>query len=100
MARMTINLPDELQRALKAAAARRGSTIGSLEKKGARHVIPLLSSPQQRNNVPGTITKSGLRGCPGTGSRTEAGCGPMMGRRRGRRGLERGFQRGFRAQDA
>ena len=30
MARMTINLPDELHRALKAAAARRGSTIGSL----------------------------------------------------------------------
>lgn len=30
MARVTINLPDELHRALKAAAARRGSTIGSL----------------------------------------------------------------------
>jgi len=30
MARMTINLPDKLHRALKAAAARRGSTIGLL----------------------------------------------------------------------
>jgi plasmid stability protein len=30
MARVTINLPDELHRALKAAAARRGSTIGSM----------------------------------------------------------------------
>jgi len=30
MARVTINLPDELHRALKAAAAKRGKTIGSL----------------------------------------------------------------------
>ncbi len=30
MARVTINLPDELHRALKAAAARRGRTIGSM----------------------------------------------------------------------
>ncbi len=30
MARVTINLPDELHRALKAAAARRGATIGSM----------------------------------------------------------------------
>ena len=30
MARVTINLPDELHRSLKAAAARRGTTIGSL----------------------------------------------------------------------
>jgi plasmid stability protein len=30
MARVTINLPDELHRALKAAAARRGTTIGSM----------------------------------------------------------------------
>jgi plasmid stability protein len=30
MARVTINLPDDLHRALKAAAARRGSTIGSM----------------------------------------------------------------------
>jgi plasmid stability protein len=30
MARVTINLPDELHRALKAAAARRGTTIGAM----------------------------------------------------------------------
>ena len=30
MTRVTINLPDELHRALKAAAARRGTTIGSM----------------------------------------------------------------------
>jgi len=30
MVRMTINLPDELHRALKAAAANRGTTIGQL----------------------------------------------------------------------
>ena len=30
MTRVTISLPDDLHRALKAAAARRGSTIGSM----------------------------------------------------------------------
>jgi hypothetical protein len=30
MARVTITLPDELHRALKAAAARRGTTLGSM----------------------------------------------------------------------
>lgn len=30
MSRVTITLPDELHRALKAAAARRGATIGSM----------------------------------------------------------------------
>jgi plasmid stability protein len=30
MARVTINLPDDLHRAVKAAAARRGTTIGSM----------------------------------------------------------------------
>jgi len=30
MARVTINLPDELHRAVKAAAARRGTTIGTM----------------------------------------------------------------------
>jgi hypothetical protein len=30
MSRVTINLPDDLHRALKAAAARRGATIGSM----------------------------------------------------------------------
>ena len=37
-----------------------------------------------RATEPHRRLESGLKGCPGTGSRTEAGCGPMMGRRRGR----------------
>ena len=37
MARLTITLPDELQRALKEAAARRGSTIGELVRESLVH---------------------------------------------------------------
>jgi predicted transcriptional regulator len=37
MARLTITLPDELQRALKEAAARRGTTIGGLIEESLTH---------------------------------------------------------------
>ncbi|HEX9637005.1 MAG TPA: ribbon-helix-helix protein, CopG family [Acidobacteriota bacterium] len=37
MARLTITLPDELQRALKEAAAQRGTTMGSLIQESLAH---------------------------------------------------------------
>ncbi len=50
MARVTIYLPDELHRALKAAAARRGSTIGSLV---AENVDFLRHQERRRGRRPG-----------------------------------------------
>lgn len=59
MKRLTINLPPELHAALKAAAARRGSTIGSLVResleaygiKREREVRKLVAAARARSGL-------------------------------------------------
>jgi plasmid stability protein len=60
MNRLTINLPAELHAALKAAAARRGTTIGSLVQesleaygiKPERDVRQLVAAARARSGMP------------------------------------------------
>ena len=60
MARVTINLPDELHRAVKAAAARRGTTIGTMVAeslvaygiKSPNDAAALVESARKQSGLP------------------------------------------------
>jgi hypothetical protein len=59
MSRLTITLPEELQRALKEAAARRGTTIGELVCESLK-AYGIKSERQARDLVAAARRRSGL----------------------------------------
>jgi len=59
MARLTISLPDDLHRALKETAARRGTTIGDLVTESLEH-YGVKSSEDARTRVRAARERSGL----------------------------------------